>query len=382
MSDTNTEVQEVTPAAAFDQVIQAKRAEREGAPPIETPPPDPVAITPTPETPADAGVSASTAQETEEVDLAALPPSGRAKLEKYDADLKAREAEIAKERSEKLAALGRLGPTQRRLAELERKSQAAPTQPAAAPAAPSPDSYYDSDEWKGYERDFPVEAAIQRKRDEVAQQRIAKAEAKLAEVDQAIQSRLAVVDQIVGQQDTQNEYAVLEAAHPNWRDLTTPADVSPDKVAKVQWQPGQTGLPIAPDTLQADAIAIPTAEGEIVLKRDYYNWLASQDEDIQRWQFSTSGAKNARLLDLYVRDSALADLHEAQQQAAPVIDPNAAQALKAQQRREQARAAAVTPDLRGGSQPVARVDVARLPEADQFDHAMRQIREKRRQQQS
>jgi hypothetical protein len=187
----------------------------------------------------------------------------------------------------------------------------------------------------------------------------------------------------VGQQDTHNEYAVLDAAHPDWRELVEPAaDVSPDKVARVNWQDGMTALPVAPSDLKAEAIVIPTQDGDVVLKRDYYDWLASQDEDIQRWQFNPSGTKASRLLDAYKRDLALADLHDAQASAASepaAPDPQAAAALAAQQRREQARAAAVTPDLRGGSQPAARVDVARLPEADQFDHALRQLRERRRQ---
>jgi hypothetical protein len=372
-SSTDTAPVEVTAADAFDQVMQAKRAERVG-----DPPPEPVIETKTPETPADAGVSAS---EPQEIDLEALPPAVRARLEKAEADIKAKEAEVAKERSEKLAAIGRLGPTQRQLAELQRE-RAKPA-PAKAEPAPVETDYYASAEWKEYERDFPTEAARERKRDEAAAKRIAAAEQKLAEIEQATASRLAKVDQLVGQQDTHNEYAVLDAAHPDWRELVEPAaDVSPDKVARVNWQDGMTALPVAPSDLKAEAIVIPTQDGDVVLKRDYYDWLASQDEDIQRWQFNPSGTKASRLLDAYKRDLALADLHDAQASAASepaAPDPQAAAALAAQQRREQARAAAVTPDLRGGSQPAARVDVARLPEADQFDHALRQLRERRRQ---
>jgi hypothetical protein len=133
-SSTDTAPVEVTAADAFDQVMQAKRAERVG-----DPPPEPVIETKTPETPADAGVSAS---EPQEIDLEALPPAVRARLEKAEADIKAKEAEVAKERSEKLAAIGRLGPTQRQLAELQRE-RAKPA-PAKAEPAPVETDYYAS----------------------------------------------------------------------------------------------------------------------------------------------------------------------------------------------------------------------------------------------
>jgi hypothetical protein len=380
MTDPIEAAVEVTPAEAFDQAIAAKRAEREDAPPVAAaPPPEPPAPEPNPETPADAGVSASTAPED---DLAALPPAVRARLEKAEQDL-------ARERSEKLAALGRLRPTQQRLAELERIARTAQPSPAAAPAAPEAstgDSYYDSPEWKEYERDWPREAAVQRKRDEANQQRIAAAEAKLAEREKALEARLARFDAQDQEQEVEAAYATLDASHPDWRELALPpSDLDPAQVVEARWQPGGR-LPIAPDTLQAEAIAIPTQQGPVVLRREYYDWLSAQVPKVQELQLSTDPADAIWLMDHYKRDSARAELqlaHEAQLATTPAAlvppDPNAAAALQAHQRRQTARASAVAPDLRGGSPPAARVDPSGLPPADQFDHAMRLLRERRQQ---
>lgn len=333
MSDTQTAPETpLSDAEIFDQAMAARRAAQEA-------PPDTEAAHESPETPADdAGVSASGADDAPEFDESTLPEAVRQRLERA-AQL---EADLQRERSNTLAALNRLQPTQRRLAELERQFAQGAQPPAAAPAPPqesTADSFYDSDEWKAYERDFPQEAAAQRKVYDRQLARIAQAEAKFNEIDQRLNQRLARVDEFVGRQTKNSELEALTQAHPDWQEL-----------------------------VQGDAAT------------DFQVWLSSQDEDIQKWIHSDSAAKNIQLLDFYKRDRALADLHTAHADAAaPDTDPNAAAALRAHQRREQTRAQRVAPDLRGASPAVARKDTSQMSDSELFDHLMRERRRQARQ---
>lgn len=345
--------------AVFDALIAARREEVSDtpAPPVaDDPPPEPAADEPeSHDEPApEAGSSVSGGENSapdDAIDLETLPPAVRAKIERA-AQL---EAELQRERSDKLAALNRLQPTQRRLSDLERQlATASKTPPAAAPvaSAPVPDpsavSPFDTPEWKDYEHNFPQEAKIQRKAHEAAIARIAKAEEQLAARLQQAEQKFGRVDQFVQEQAVSREMAALSNAHPDWQDLVLPRDASE---------------------------AVQIGENAVV-NRQFAEWLSVQNPAVQGLFGSNAAQDNIDLMHAYKRDIALAELHMAAP-SAPVASPDAEAALRAHQRREQTRSTSVAPDLRGQS-AAARVSTQNMDSAALFDHLMRQRRAQNR----
>src|SRR6185369_13132595 len=103
------------------------------------------------------------------------------------------------------------------------------------------DSYFDSDEWKAFSRDFPDEAKAQRRlietvernrleAERVATERYARLEERL---EKEVAPRLAEVS-IFRDQALQSQHLhALSAAHPDWKDINE----SPEFDAWVQAQP-------------------------------------------------------------------------------------------------------------------------------------------------
>jgi hypothetical protein len=334
----------------FDALIAERRAAESGDPP-------PQEVIPESNEPApEAGSSVVGSENAEsapdapaEIDLDSLPPHVRARVERAAA----LETEIARERSDKLAALNRLQPTQRRLAELERKvAESAKPAPQVSPDASDAEPDYGSPEWKQYEAEFPNEAKAIRKVNESLARRLAAAEARIADSEKRTGEKLGTVDELMQERAKARETAALSEVHPDWSELVLPTD-------------------------QSDAVHVGnTAQNEpIYLKRQFFDWLSVQDEDIQKWFGSDSANKNIALMDQYKRDLALADWHErSTAPAETAITPEAEAAARKAQRREQNRASSVAPDLRGGSSAVARVDTSQMSDADLFDHLARQKR--------
>ncbi len=336
-------------AAAFDAAVAERRLqEREPELPEADadPGPDPADTESQQEPAPEAGSSVSgvstPAPADEPIALDALPPAVRARVERAQQ----LEAELHQERSDKIAALNRLQPTQRRLSDLERQLANASKTPAAPAPVPAPaaDSLFDSPEWKRYEADFPSEAAIQRKAHEAALSRISDAETKLTQRMQQAEQKFGQVDAFAKEQATSHEMAALNHAHPDWQELVFPAS-------------------------QEHAVQV----GDKVLDRTFVEWLTVQNPAIQGLFGSDYAQDNIDLMWAYKRDLALAERHA----GTPTVTPEAEAAQRAHQRRDQARAASVSPDLRG--QPAAaRVDISQMSEADQFDYLARQRRRQAR----
>jgi hypothetical protein len=107
------------------------------------------------------------------------------------------------------------------LSDLERSS-AAPKGPAR-PATPKRDSYYDSQEWKEFERDYPDEAKRQRRAIEAERaaileesRRIAREEAGQVrdELGRFVSPHVAKLEEI----EARERLAVLNTEHPDWKD--------------------------------------------------------------------------------------------------------------------------------------------------------------------
>lgn len=341
--------------AVFDALIAARREEVSDtpAPPVaDDPPPEPAADEPeSHDEPApEAGSSVSGGENSapdDAIDLETLPPAVRARIERA-AQL---EAELQRERSDKLAALNRLQPTQRRLSDLERQlatvSKTPPAPVASAPVPESAASMFDTPEWKQFAQEFPQEAAIQRKFHEASFARIAKAESELAARLQQADEKFGRVDQFVQEQAVTREMAALSEAHPDWQELVYPHDPS-------------------------DAVQI--GENRFIA-RQFAEWLAVQNPAVQGLFGSNAAQDNIDLMHAYKRDIALAELHAAP--APAVASPEAEAAQRAHQRREQTRSTSVAPDLRGQS-AAARVSTQNMDSAALFDHLMRQRRAQNR----
>jgi hypothetical protein len=358
MSDPSEVV--LSEAEQFDALIAAKREE------AGQPPPDDPAPPITPDEPAPEAGSSFVEGETAEapadaIDLDTLPPAVRARLEAAAA----LEETLKKERIERDAAIGRVAPTQRALVQRDRElaelrqelARLKTPAPQATPAATDAEPDYDSPEWKQYEAEFPNEAKAIRKVNEAQAKRLAAAEARIADFEKRAGERLGVVDRIVEDQTKTRELAALNEAHPDWRDLVLPA--SQDAAVSVEVPTRQ------PDGSQRYV--------EYAVSPDFAAWFEAQHPDKQRWLSSNSAAENIELVADFKRDLYLAQMHEAAAPAATVT-PEAEAALKAQQRRQQALASSVAPDLRGGSPSAARADTSKLSDAELFDHLARQRR--------
>ena len=334
-------------AARFDALVAAKNEEATGIPADDSPP---EATNESDNEPApEAGSSVVGDANPDDIDLESLPPAVRARIERA-AQL---EKDLARERNDRIAAVGRLQPTQRKLAELERKLQSAPQAtsaassppPAAAPVVGSP-------KWDKWASEFPDEAEAILERTSGTAAELADLKQQLAQLRQNVEPRLGNVDSIVRENTKTRELAVLQQAHPDWQEL-----VQPTETDAVQIYQGEDGA-------------------AVYVNSTFAEWLLAQDEDKQRWFGSDSAVKNSRLLDDYKRDLYIAQLHDAPPPEQG-LSPEATKAARAHQLREQARASSVAPDLRGGSTAAARVDTSQMSPEDKFDWLVAQRRKAR-----
>jgi hypothetical protein len=317
-------------AALFDALVQERRSQDAPA----GPPPEVTQESqdePAPE--AGSVVSGDAKLAEPDIDLASLPESVRARIEKAEQ----LERDLAKERSDRLAALNRLQPTQRRLADLERQlaQVSKPAAPAATAAPAAPD--IGSPKWDAWAKNFPEEAEAILERDAKRDATISELEKRLAQLQQTVEPKLGAVDSFVQEHTKSRELAALSEAHPDWQQIVFP---------------------------QSDDDAVQL--GEAVVSRTFGAWLSVQNPVVQQLYGSNSAQDNADLLDMFKRDNALAQLH----QTAPP-SPEAEAAARAHQRREHARASSVAPDLRGQS-AAARVDPTQMSDTELFDHLVRQ----------
>lgn len=160
--------------------------------------------------------------------LSSLPEDVQARIRE---DREAREQALRDERNRYEALHGRVAPLQRRLSELENQMRYQP-QPAEpqAPAAPamqpgqSLDSYFDSDDWKEYDRMYPGDAKVLRAGLEAQERHWGQRYTQLEQQLQGLAQRLDTTTQAVQSRTVTDEMAKLEAAHPDWRDLDQSED--------------------------------------------------------------------------------------------------------------------------------------------------------------
>ena len=295
-----------------EQYVQA--LERVKAPEGD-PPPEPqteVAAESEQNPPPEAGSSVVEAEKPPEpkgFDIATLPPEAREQFERLN-------QQLGRERAEKQSLLGRVPRLQSELDRLQsRERNSAPPVNPAPPATPAnqDSNYFDSSDWKEFERDFPKEAAIQRKAIEAAIARADRAERSSQEVVQRVEQRFGTFDTYMREQAKQAEMAALNEAHPDWQQLALPSDDN-DVVAVQIPVRGQDGKEHLVDYR---------------LSRMFGSWLGSQHYDKQRWLTSDNAAENISLMDDFKRDLHLAELHAntqstpARQTArTPDIDPS------------------------------------------------------------
>lgn len=161
-------------------------------------------------------------QQDESIDLSTLPPAVRAQLEEAQA-LKEKHLRLTQDYA---AVHGRLAPTQRRLAELEKLTDQRKAQPGPVDTAtPSQVDRAASavgmtpEQWTKYAKDFPDEAQAFESRFKVF-------ETQLSESNRAQQERIAQLEQRLTQfQPTieearhMSEIGRLSHAHPDWEQI-------------------------------------------------------------------------------------------------------------------------------------------------------------------
>lgn len=315
-------------AELFDAIVAEKAAAERGDPPVEAPKESPTE--PAPE--AGSSVSEAETPETDDFDPSSLPPAVRARIEKY-------EKELEQERNARLAAVNRVAPAQRQVSEYQKRLRDLETQlakPATAPPATNAAPVVGSPKWDAWAKNFPEEAEAILERDTKRDAELAELRQKVAQWEQTVTPKLGAVESLVQEHTKTRELAALNEAHPDWQAVVFP---------------------------QSDDDALQL--GNAVVSRTFGAWLSVQNPAVQSLFGSDYSQDNIDLLHMFKRDSALADLH----QATPSPETEAAQ--RAHQRREQARATSVAPDLRGQSS-AARVDTTQMSEAELFDHLMKQ----------
>jgi hypothetical protein len=171
---------------------------------------------------------------SQEDDLASLPEEIRDRFKALQSRTAQLESDLVKTKDDYQAAVGRLAPIQRKLADFERQRQTVTQAPPVIPIAANPpqtaeelDALIQTEEFKRYSEMFPEEAKIFKN---VTQSTIKAAE-KIAEriVDervsaalQQVQSRYEPLVETVNRdredRDLQARIAQLEKEHPDWRE--------------------------------------------------------------------------------------------------------------------------------------------------------------------
>lgn len=156
--------------------------------------------------------------------LAALPDEVRSRIAQERQQAAELQAQLAQERQQRAAIQGRLTPMQRRVAELERLQQAPPEPVTPAVPIASTDSYFDSDEWKVFQRDYPDEARTQRAL--LTQELTARDRqiAQLAARQQDQEAKQARYDEALERLRLSEAKAQLSAEHPDWMDINARAE--------------------------------------------------------------------------------------------------------------------------------------------------------------
>jgi hypothetical protein len=225
---SNPDVQETTPS--FDDLWAAENGETSqttGAAQEQTDP-DAVAATAATQT-QEAGSGGEGGDKTGSGEAAAAPDSTAATTTTAETDwiaslpddVQERIREERKAAEDRYKALhGKVAPMQRQVNELQRRlAQPAPAPAAASTSAAQDDSYFDSDEWKRYEADFPGDAKVIRAGIERQQKAVAaleaKVEARLQQLDRGVQA----VTARDAEADLEAQINALTEKHPDWQEI-------------------------------------------------------------------------------------------------------------------------------------------------------------------
>lgn len=203
-----------TDGELFEELWNDKPAE----PPSNEAAPAPEPVAPTPADPAPEPPQ----ENTGDTDwLAALPEAARQQVEAERQQLQQVQAQLLQEQQQRAAIQGRLTPMQRRVQELERLQRPAPADPAPAPA---PDSYFDSEEWKTFQRDYPDEARTQRA---LVATELAARDREIAALrarQQDNDTRQQRLDEALDRLRLSEARAQLAEQHPDWMQINARED--------------------------------------------------------------------------------------------------------------------------------------------------------------
>ncbi len=174
--------------------------------------------------------------------FAGWPDAAKAKYQEAEALAK----KLAQERD---AAVGRLAPIQRKLSELQSTSVAPKARPeprTPAPQSRRPDSYFDSAEWKEFERDYPDEAKRQRKAIEAERQAVIEDARRIAR-EEAMSAAGKVRDELgrfvsphierIQERERAEAVAKLTTEHPDWSQHFSFIPVRDDAGNVVSYEP-------------------------------------------------------------------------------------------------------------------------------------------------
>lgn len=152
--------------------------------------------------------------------FAALPDDVRERITAEREEAEARRKQV----EDRYNALhGRLAPVQQALSDAQRRlaqqQQASPSPAAKQDPTSVADSVYDSETWKQWAEDFPGDAKVLRTALDAQRERQEAAVRQLNEQVQQLAERLGQTEQIASRTVVQTEQQLLEAKHPDWRQL-------------------------------------------------------------------------------------------------------------------------------------------------------------------
>lgn len=276
--------------------------------------------------------------------LAALPDDVQARIRE---EREQREREKADYEKRYQSLHGRLAPTQQALADAQRRLQqlSAPrSQHDSVAELPSSADFFESPKWKQYAEQFPGDAEIVRGQFDAQrsmyQQALSKVEGRLQELDQ----RLGQTEQVASRTVVNDEIAILESRHKDWRELN-------ESQQFWDWFFGEW-VPKQPRTL-----------------RDQYL------DQSRLGEYLSDGSWTADVIDAYkagtTPNPAPASTSTTPAAPAPAVEstqPAQPQAPSTPQQRVPTRVQmGVSPEVRGSSPSTQAIPLDSLTEAQQFD---------------
>lgn len=269
----------------------------------------------------------------------ALPEDARNRIA---AEREAREAERKAAEDRYKALHGKVAPLQRQLSEAQRLIHTPSQTPAPAQAAPvqapdqTADEFFQSPEWKQWAEDYPGDAKVLRQSLEAQQRRHQQQLSTLESRINTLDQRLNQTHQVVSRNVANDEIRLLEARHPDWKELN--AQDSPF------WDWFEDFRAAQPPAMQA----IYYNDDQLKKLFNDGKWVADTIDAYKATLTPAAGTPAATPTPAAQPDSA---------QAAPAAAPNPRLAMS------------VAPSVRGGSAVPPPVNLDSLSEAEQFEHA-------------